>query len=143
MSCSLPEKQVIFKGLTGNKEDMNKLMLTPLIHYPLPGGSALITFEEAKGKCEKSTAPARCHQSFWVLCCVLSLCHSLVLPLSLPCVGLCPLHDSFAVLCPVLESTGSGSHSPVLGIVPAHSGPEDHRDEGAHSGAELWGTGGA
>ncbi|KAF4787455.1 Interferon-induced 35 kDa protein [Turdus rufiventris] len=48
MLSSLPEKQVIFKGLTVNKEDMNKLMLTPLIHYPLPGGSALITFEEAK-----------------------------------------------------------------------------------------------
>uniref|UniRef100_A0A8C3UQM2 Interferon induced protein 35 n=1 Tax=Catharus ustulatus TaxID=91951 RepID=A0A8C3UQM2_CATUS len=48
MSSSLPEKKVIFKGLTANKEDMNKLMLTPLIHYPLPGGSALITFEEAK-----------------------------------------------------------------------------------------------
>ncbi|NXM80079.1 IN35 protein, partial [Oenanthe oenanthe] len=45
---SLPEKKVIFKGLTVNKENMNKLMLTPLIRYPLPGGSALITFEEAK-----------------------------------------------------------------------------------------------
>ncbi|NXU97214.1 IN35 protein, partial [Cettia cetti] len=45
---TLPEKKMIFKGLTVNKEDMNSLMLTPLIHYPLPGGSALITFEEAK-----------------------------------------------------------------------------------------------
>ncbi|NXC90619.1 IN35 protein, partial [Cercotrichas coryphoeus] len=45
---SLPEKKMIFKGLTVNKEDMNKLMLTPLIRYPLPGGSALITFEEAR-----------------------------------------------------------------------------------------------
>ncbi|NXK67460.1 IN35 protein, partial [Sylvietta virens] len=45
---ALPEKKMIFKGLTANKEDMNNLMLTPLIHYPLPGGSALITFEEAK-----------------------------------------------------------------------------------------------
>ncbi|NXB05707.1 IN35 protein, partial [Cnemophilus loriae] len=43
----LPEKKMIFKGLTVNKEDMNKLMLTPLIRYPLLGGSALITFEEA------------------------------------------------------------------------------------------------
>ncbi|NXR58830.1 IN35 protein, partial [Rhadina sibilatrix] len=42
------EKKMTFKGLTVNKEDMNSLMLTPLIHYPLPGGSALITFEEAK-----------------------------------------------------------------------------------------------
>ncbi|NXB53764.1 IN35 protein, partial [Leucopsar rothschildi] len=45
---SLPEKKVIFKGLIVNKEDMNKLMLTPLIHYPVPGGSALVTFEDAK-----------------------------------------------------------------------------------------------
>ncbi|NWH90972.1 IN35 protein, partial [Aegithalos caudatus] len=45
---TLPEKKMIFKGLTVNKEDMNNLMLTPLIRYPLPGGSALITFEEAK-----------------------------------------------------------------------------------------------
>ncbi|NXU20580.1 IN35 protein, partial [Pardalotus punctatus] len=43
---ALPERNMIFKGLVVNKEDMNKLMLTPLIHYPLPGGSALITFEE-------------------------------------------------------------------------------------------------
>ncbi|NXG89582.1 IN35 protein, partial [Stercorarius parasiticus] len=45
---TLPEKKMVFKGLVTNKEDMNKLMLTPLIRYPLPGGSALITFEEAK-----------------------------------------------------------------------------------------------
>ncbi|RMC01510.1 hypothetical protein DUI87_21949 [Hirundo rustica rustica] len=45
---TLPEKKMIFKGLTVNKEHMNSLMLTPLVHYPLPGGSALITFEEAK-----------------------------------------------------------------------------------------------
>ncbi|KAM7030019.1 interferon-induced 35 kDa protein [Acridotheres tristis] len=48
MLSSLPEKKVIFKGLIVNKEDMNKLMLTPLIHYPVPGGSALVTFEDAK-----------------------------------------------------------------------------------------------
>ncbi|NWZ45737.1 IN35 protein, partial [Brachypodius atriceps] len=45
---ALPEKKMIFKGLTVNKEDMSNLMLTPQIHYPLSGGSALITFEEAK-----------------------------------------------------------------------------------------------
>ncbi|NXR88449.1 IN35 protein, partial [Hypocryptadius cinnamomeus] len=45
---ALPEKKMIFKGLTANKEDMNKLVLIPLIHSPLPGGSALITFEEAE-----------------------------------------------------------------------------------------------
>ncbi|XP_033375962.1 interferon-induced 35 kDa protein isoform X3 [Parus major] len=48
MLSALPEKKMVFKGLTVNKDDMNKLMLTPLIRYPLPGGSALITFEEAK-----------------------------------------------------------------------------------------------
>ncbi|NXF80423.1 IN35 protein, partial [Sclerurus mexicanus] len=45
---ALPEKKMIFKGLVANKEDMNKLMLTPEIQYPLPGGSALITFEKAE-----------------------------------------------------------------------------------------------
>ncbi|NXF11845.1 IN35 protein, partial [Smithornis capensis] len=45
---SLPEKKMVFKGLVANKEDVNKLMLRPLIHYPLLGGSALITFEKAE-----------------------------------------------------------------------------------------------
>ncbi|NXE07694.1 IN35 protein, partial [Lophotis ruficrista] len=45
---ALPEKKMVFKGLVTNKEDMNKLVLTPLIHYPLLGGSALITFEKAE-----------------------------------------------------------------------------------------------
>ncbi|NXX17110.1 IN35 protein, partial [Podargus strigoides] len=43
---ALPEKKMVFKGLVTNKEDMNKLKLTPLIRYPLLGGSALITFEK-------------------------------------------------------------------------------------------------
>ncbi|KFQ53857.1 Interferon-induced 35 kDa protein, partial [Nestor notabilis] len=43
----LPEKKMVFKALMTNK-DANKLMLTPLVHYPLPGGSALITFEKAE-----------------------------------------------------------------------------------------------
>ncbi|NXP56015.1 IN35 protein, partial [Heliornis fulica] len=45
---ALPEKKMVFKGLVTNKEDTNKLILTPLIHYPLLGGSALITFEKAE-----------------------------------------------------------------------------------------------
>ncbi|NXK93450.1 IN35 protein, partial [Formicarius rufipectus] len=45
---TLPEKNMTFKGLVANKEDMNKLKLTPRIQYPLPGGSALITFEKAE-----------------------------------------------------------------------------------------------
>ncbi|XP_065605154.1 interferon-induced 35 kDa protein isoform X2 [Cyrtonyx montezumae] len=48
MLHALPERKVVFKGLTADKEDMNKLVLTPLIHYPLAGGSALITFEKAE-----------------------------------------------------------------------------------------------
>ncbi|XP_050767667.1 interferon-induced 35 kDa protein isoform X1 [Gymnogyps californianus] len=48
MLPTLPEKKMVFKGLATNKEDMNKLMLTPLIRYPLLGGSALITFEKAE-----------------------------------------------------------------------------------------------
>ncbi|NWW77468.1 IN35 protein, partial [Climacteris rufus] len=45
---ALPEKKMMFKGLMGNREDKNKLILAPWIHYPLQGGSALITFEEAE-----------------------------------------------------------------------------------------------
>nr|XP_009687872.1 PREDICTED: uncharacterized protein LOC104153618 [Struthio camelus australis] len=41
---SLPERKMVFKGQVTDKEDTNTLMLTPLIHYPLPGGSGLITF---------------------------------------------------------------------------------------------------
>ncbi|NWT05076.1 IN35 protein, partial [Mionectes macconnelli] len=48
MQRNLPEKKMVFKGLVANKEDMNKLTLTPRIYYPLPGGSALITFEKAE-----------------------------------------------------------------------------------------------
>ncbi|XP_075299804.1 interferon-induced 35 kDa protein isoform X2 [Opisthocomus hoazin] len=48
MLPALPEKKMVFKGLVTNKEDMNKLVLTPLIRCPLLGGSALITFEKAE-----------------------------------------------------------------------------------------------
>ncbi|KFP84731.1 Interferon-induced 35 kDa protein, partial [Apaloderma vittatum] len=48
MLPALPEKKMVFKGLVTNKEDMDKLMLTPRIHYPLLGSSALITFEKAE-----------------------------------------------------------------------------------------------
>uniref|UniRef100_A0A8C0E9H3 NID domain-containing protein n=1 Tax=Bubo bubo TaxID=30461 RepID=A0A8C0E9H3_BUBBB len=60
MLPTLPEKKMVFKGVVTNKEDINKLMLIPLIRYPLPGGSALITFEKAEGKSEKSAATAGC-----------------------------------------------------------------------------------
>ncbi|XP_065507416.1 interferon-induced 35 kDa protein isoform X2 [Caloenas nicobarica] len=48
MLPALPEKKMVFKGLVTNKEDVNKLILTPLVCYPLLGGSALITFEKAE-----------------------------------------------------------------------------------------------
>ncbi|XP_071674104.1 interferon-induced 35 kDa protein isoform X2 [Patagioenas fasciata] len=48
MLPALPEKKMVFKGLETNKEDVNKLILTPLVRYPLLGGSALITFEKAE-----------------------------------------------------------------------------------------------
>ncbi|XP_053944141.1 interferon-induced 35 kDa protein isoform X2 [Cuculus canorus] len=46
MLPALPEKKMVFKGLVTNEEDADKLMLSPLIRYPLLGGSALITFEK-------------------------------------------------------------------------------------------------
>ncbi|POI35338.1 hypothetical protein CIB84_000912 [Bambusicola thoracicus] len=48
MLHTLPERKVVFKGLTTDKENTNKLVLTPLVRYPLSGGSALITFEKAE-----------------------------------------------------------------------------------------------
>ncbi|NXR08151.1 IN35 protein, partial [Semnornis frantzii] len=45
---NIADKSMVFKGLVTSKEDMNKLMLIPRIHYPLLGGSALITFEKAE-----------------------------------------------------------------------------------------------
>lgn len=48
MLRTLPERKVVFKGLTTDKENMDKLVLTPLVRYPLSGGSALITFEKAE-----------------------------------------------------------------------------------------------
>lgn len=119
MLPTLPEKKMIFKGLTVNKEDMNSLMLTPLIRYPLPGGSALITFEEAKGKCEKSTALARCPRSFWGLPCVQVWC------CPSPCLvwGCAP--SPTLLLCRALscKALGMGTHSPVLGGSPCWQWP--------------------
>ncbi|NXY51804.1 IN35 protein, partial [Ceuthmochares aereus] len=43
---ALPEKKMVFKGLVTNEDDVDKLVLTPLIRYPLLGGSALVTFEK-------------------------------------------------------------------------------------------------
>ncbi|XP_062451547.1 interferon-induced 35 kDa protein isoform X2 [Rhea pennata] len=43
---SLPERKMVFKGQVMDKEDVSTLTLVPKICYPLPGGSALITFEK-------------------------------------------------------------------------------------------------
>ncbi|KAM6107983.1 LOW QUALITY PROTEIN: interferon-induced 35 kDa protein [Pterocles gutturalis] len=48
MLPALPEKKMVFRDLVTNKEDVNKLVLTPMVRYPLLGGSALITFEKAE-----------------------------------------------------------------------------------------------
>lgn len=56
---SLLERKMVFKGHM-TREDTNSLAMTLLIQYPLPGGSALITFENPEGKSESSiAAPAR------------------------------------------------------------------------------------
>nr|XP_013806894.1 PREDICTED: interferon-induced 35 kDa protein [Apteryx mantelli mantelli] len=54
---SLPERKMVFKGQVTDKEDVSTLTLTPLIHYPLPGGSALITFEKPEGKSWRAALP--------------------------------------------------------------------------------------
>ncbi|NXN13493.1 IN35 protein, partial [Indicator maculatus] len=48
LNIALPERSMVFKGLVTSKEDTNKLVLIPKIHYPLLGGSALITFEKTE-----------------------------------------------------------------------------------------------
>lgn len=84
---------MVFKGLVTNKEDMNKLLLTPLIRYPLLGGSALITFEKAEGKSEKSTAAAGCPGKWTLGPALHPSPHqgSQLCPLCRRCAGLCPL----------------------------------------------------
>lgn len=127
---------MVFKGLVTNKEDVNKLILTPLVRYPLLGGSALITFEKAEGKSQTSAAAARCPLAS----------DPALQPFPGLGFGALPPWQHYVGLCPVSPTTRSeqGARSPVLGALPAHSGPEDHRPEGARGGAELrGGAGGA
>uniref|UniRef100_UPI003AAC2780 interferon-induced 35 kDa protein n=1 Tax=Centroberyx gerrardi TaxID=166262 RepID=UPI003AAC2780 len=46
VSAAVPEKRVVFKGLTAGVRDMQLFDMTLRIVYPMEGGTALITFEE-------------------------------------------------------------------------------------------------
>lgn len=99
---TLPEKKMAFKGLVTNKDE-NKLILTPLVHYALPGGSALITFEKAEGKSEKSpTTAERCG-------------YSTLEPALLPFPG-----PGFGTLSPLPALWGFCPHPTVLSHIPAY-----------------------
>ncbi|XP_039899160.1 interferon-induced protein 35 [Simochromis diagramma] len=43
---SVPERDVVFKGATGNANNKQEFEMKPHIVYPMDGGTALITFEE-------------------------------------------------------------------------------------------------
>ncbi|NXA54800.1 IN35 protein, partial [Nothocercus julius] len=45
---ALPGRSMVFKGRVTDTADMDTLTLTPRVHYPLPGGSALVTFEQSE-----------------------------------------------------------------------------------------------
>lgn len=109
---------MVFKGLVTNKEDVNKLILTPLVHYPLLGGSALITFEKAEGKSQMSAATAKCpglSTSGPALCPLPGLGLGALTP------GLCP-PKALAAPCPhnMLRAV---ARSPELGGSPCPQWP--------------------
>lgn len=43
---AVPEKKVVFTGLTAKADDAEKFEMKPHIVYPMEGGTALVTFEE-------------------------------------------------------------------------------------------------
>ncbi|KAK2833036.1 hypothetical protein Q5P01_016925 [Channa striata] len=43
---AVPEKELVFKGLTINADDTQKFEMKSRIVYPMTGGTALVTFEE-------------------------------------------------------------------------------------------------
>ncbi|NXA42180.1 IN35 protein, partial [Eudromia elegans] len=45
---TLPERSMVFRGQVTDTADVATLTLTPRVHYPLPGGSALVTFEQSE-----------------------------------------------------------------------------------------------
>ncbi|NWX88686.1 IN35 protein, partial [Nothoprocta pentlandii] len=45
---ALPERSMVFRGQVTDTVDTGMLMLTPRVHYPLLGGSALVTFEQSE-----------------------------------------------------------------------------------------------
>lgn len=46
----MPEKRVVFTGVTGNDAKTQSFEMKPHVVYPMEGGTALITFEDEKGK---------------------------------------------------------------------------------------------
>lgn len=44
--AAVPEKKLVFTGLTGKADDREKFEMDPHIVYPMEGGTALVTFEE-------------------------------------------------------------------------------------------------
>ncbi|NWJ12038.1 IN35 protein, partial [Crypturellus undulatus] len=45
---ALAQRPMVFRGQVTDTADMGTLTLTPRVHYPLPGGSALVTFEQSE-----------------------------------------------------------------------------------------------
>uniref|UniRef100_A0A3B5A0G6 Interferon induced protein 35 n=1 Tax=Stegastes partitus TaxID=144197 RepID=A0A3B5A0G6_9TELE len=43
---AVPEKKLVFTGLTGSADDTEMFQMNPRIVYPMEGGTALVTFEE-------------------------------------------------------------------------------------------------
>ncbi|KAK7938274.1 hypothetical protein WMY93_001600 [Mugilogobius chulae] len=42
-----PERSLVFQGVTGKPQDGVSFLMEPTVEYPMEGGTALITFEEA------------------------------------------------------------------------------------------------
>uniref|UniRef100_A0A8C3SRQ1 Uncharacterized protein n=1 Tax=Chelydra serpentina TaxID=8475 RepID=A0A8C3SRQ1_CHESE len=55
---SLPDRKMLFKGHVTEAEDVNALVVAPRIQRALPGGSALLTFEEPEGRSVAAGQPA-------------------------------------------------------------------------------------
>ncbi len=50
MHTAVPERTVYFKGSTGPATNKPIFDMDPKITYPMDGGTALVTFEEAAGE---------------------------------------------------------------------------------------------
>lgn len=50
MFTAVPEKNLVFNGLTENAANTDKFEMKARIVYPMNGGTALVTFEEEDGE---------------------------------------------------------------------------------------------